>query len=118
MPSPCPPTAATSSRSGSPRAGAVDDQPGFEGFELLRPTDERTTWLVITRWADEESFEAWKSGQSFENAHRGTSGDRAGERGGESGQAAHSGGASQRPVGMSAELWSFDVATRSDGTSR
>jgi hypothetical protein len=23
------------------RAGAVDDQDGFEGFELLRPTDER-----------------------------------------------------------------------------
>jgi heme-degrading monooxygenase HmoA len=31
------------------RAGAVDNQPGFEGFELLRPTDERTTWLVLTR---------------------------------------------------------------------
>ncbi|MDZ7678181.1 MAG: antibiotic biosynthesis monooxygenase family protein [Acidimicrobiales bacterium] len=41
------------------RAGAVDDQPGFEGFELLKPTDDRTTWLVITRWRDEESFEAW-----------------------------------------------------------
>jgi Antibiotic biosynthesis monooxygenase len=23
------------------RAGAVDDQDGFEGFELLRPTDDR-----------------------------------------------------------------------------
>jgi heme-degrading monooxygenase HmoA len=32
------------------RAGAVDDRDGFEGFELLRPNDERTTWLVITRW--------------------------------------------------------------------
>src|SRR4030088_3440687 len=31
------------------RAGAVDDQDGFEGFELLKPTDERTTWLVIAR---------------------------------------------------------------------
>ena len=29
------------------RAGAVDDQDGFEGFELLKPTDERTTWLVV-----------------------------------------------------------------------
>jgi hypothetical protein len=36
------------------RAGAVDDQDGFEGFELLKPTDDRTTWLVITRWRDEE----------------------------------------------------------------
>ena len=32
------------------RAGAVDDQDGFEGFELLKPTDDRTTWLVMTRW--------------------------------------------------------------------
>ena len=43
------------------RAGAVDDREGFEGFELLKPTDDRTTWLVVTRWRDEESFQAWLS---------------------------------------------------------
>ena len=47
------------------RAGAVDGQPGFEGFELLQPTDGRNVWLVVTRWADEESFEAWKNSASF-----------------------------------------------------
>lgn len=41
------------------RAGAVDNQDGFEGFELLKPTDERATWLVLTRWRDEESFQGW-----------------------------------------------------------
>ena len=41
------------------RAGAVDDADGFEGFELLKPTDDREQWLVITRWRDEESFQAW-----------------------------------------------------------
>ncbi len=35
------------------RAGAVDNQDGFEGFELLKPTDGRTTWLVVTRWRDD-----------------------------------------------------------------
>ncbi|HUZ54452.1 MAG TPA: antibiotic biosynthesis monooxygenase [Streptosporangiaceae bacterium] len=35
------------------RAGAVDSQDGFEGFELLKPVDGRTTWLVVTRWRDE-----------------------------------------------------------------
>ena len=39
------------------RAGAVDNQEGFEGFELLKPTDERDVWLVVTRWRDEESFQ-------------------------------------------------------------
>jgi hypothetical protein len=29
------------------RAGAVDQADGFEGFELLRPTDDRQTWLVV-----------------------------------------------------------------------
>ena len=43
------------------RAGAVDDQEGFEGFELLRPTDERRQWLVVTRWRDEASFQSWVS---------------------------------------------------------
>ena len=43
------------------RAGAVDDQDGFEGFELLKPTDDRTTWLVVTRWRDEAAFGAWVS---------------------------------------------------------
>jgi heme-degrading monooxygenase HmoA len=43
------------------RAGAVDGQDGFEGFELLQPTDDRTTWLVITRWRDEDAFNAWVS---------------------------------------------------------
>ena len=35
------------------RAGAVDDADGFEGFELLKPTDGRERWLVVTRWRDE-----------------------------------------------------------------
>lgn len=75
------------------RAGAVDGQDGFEGFELLRPTDERTTWLVVTRWRDEESFQAWVSSPAFGHGH---------ER--------PAGGAEQRPVGVASELWSYEVA--------
>jgi heme-degrading monooxygenase HmoA len=34
------------------RLGAVDDQPGFLGFELLRPTSEtEARWFVMTHWA-------------------------------------------------------------------
>jgi heme oxygenase (mycobilin-producing) len=88
------------------RAGAVDDQDGFEGFELLRPTDERTTWLVVTRWRDEAAFQAWVGSSSFQHGHR------------PAGSAAASGAAgaedtSRRPVGMSSELWSYEVATTS-----
>jgi heme-degrading monooxygenase HmoA len=79
------------------RAGAVDGQDGFEGFELLKPTDERTTWLVVTRWRDEQAFQAWLQSPSFGQGHR-------------AGPGAGGGGSRQQPVGMSSELWSYEVA--------
>jgi heme-degrading monooxygenase HmoA len=75
------------------RAGAVDDQAGFEGFELLKPTDERNVWLVVTRWRDEESFDAWLSSSAFAHGH---------SKGRAEG--------AQRPVGVQSELWSYVVA--------
>jgi heme oxygenase (mycobilin-producing) len=88
------------------RAGAVDGHDGFEGFELLRPTDERTTWLVVTRWRDLESFEAWRTSSSFAHGHGaeapGTGGDGAGEA-----------RAAQPPMPIQSELWSYDVAISS-----
>ena len=51
------------------RAHAVDDQEGFEGFELLRPTDERRQWLVVTRWRNEESFQKWVASPAFAHGH-------------------------------------------------
>jgi heme-degrading monooxygenase HmoA len=84
------------------RAGAVDDQDGFEGFELLRPNDERTTWLVITRWRDEEAFQAWVSSPAFAHGHRS-----AAERAGETAPA---------PVGVHSEVWSYVTAGGSGST--
>lgn len=72
------------------RAGAVDGAEGFEGFELLRPTDDRTTWLVVTRWRDEASFEAWRTSPSFGAGHARPEG-------------------TPQPVSTSAELWSYEV---------
>lgn len=89
------------------RAGAVDSQEGFEGFELLQPTDGRSTWLVVTRWRDEASFEAWRTSSAFGAGH------------GHGGGAGHGHGgaaAEQRPVAVSSELWSFEVAGGSAGS--
>jgi heme-degrading monooxygenase HmoA len=92
------------------RAGAVDGQEGFEGFELLQPTDDRTTWLVITRWRDEAAFDAWVASPSFGAGHQ-SAGQPAPAHG-------HGGGdTAQKPVGMSAELWSYVVAGGSAGGS-
>jgi heme-degrading monooxygenase HmoA len=79
------------------RAGAVDSQDGFEGFELLKPTDDRTTWLVVTRWRDEESFQAWLASPAFGHGHR-SEAERADS------------GPAPRPVGIHSELWSYEIA--------
>ena len=78
------------------RAGAVDGQEGFEGFELLKPTDDRTQWLVLTRWRDEESFQAWVSSRAFADGRRSAS-----ER---------AGGEAPKPVSTHSEIWSYEVA--------
>jgi heme oxygenase (mycobilin-producing) len=75
------------------RAGAVDSADGFEGFELLRPTDDRLTWLVVTRWRDQEAFDAWVASPAFGHGHRGVS----------------STGADRPPVSTHSELWSYEV---------
>lgn len=87
------------------RAGAVDGQDGFEGFELLAPTDGRTTWLVVTRWRDEEAFEAWMASPAFGHGHRG-----GGEGSSPGAEGAGAAPGAQRPVGVSSELWSYRVA--------
>ena len=77
------------------RVGRVESAPGFEGFELLRPNDDREVCLVLTRWRSEEDFEAWVSSPDF--------------------GAGHSQHRQRGPVGTASELWSFDVLERKDG---
>jgi len=76
------------------RAGQVSGAPGFEAFELLRPSDDRDVFLVYTRWRAEEDFQAWMQSPAFGAAHR-----------------AHG---SQGPVGNQAEVWAFDVVQHED----
>ena len=82
------------------RAGAVDDADGFRGYELLKPTDDRDQWLVITRWRDEESFQAWLGSESFTQGHRSA--------------AERQGGTTPKPVASHSEVWSYVVAGGSD----
>lgn len=92
------------------RAGAVDGADGFEGFELLKPTDGRTQWLVITRWRDEAAFEAWVASPSFADGHRGPEGAPAagGHAGGHPGGHPGGGAGGERPVGVGSEVWAYE----------
>ncbi|MGK5739594.1 antibiotic biosynthesis monooxygenase family protein [Micromonospora sp. URMC 103] len=69
------------------RAGAVENLPGFLGFELLRPVAGESRYFVYTRWESEEAYQAWAAGPS---------------------RAAH-GGQQQRPVASGATLLEFEV---------
>ncbi|WP_122818023.1 antibiotic biosynthesis monooxygenase family protein [Nocardioides pantholopis] len=69
------------------RAHTVDSAPGFLGFQLLRPTAGEERYFVVTQWADEESFAAWRDGDA---------------------RAAHS-GEHGKPVASGAQLLEFDV---------
>jgi heme-degrading monooxygenase HmoA len=78
------------------RAGAVDGADGFLGFELLKPTDDRTQWLVLSRWRDEESFQAWVSSPSFADGHRPPADRAAGD--------------APKPVAVHSEVWNYEIA--------
>lgn len=73
------------------RLHAVDSQPGFLGFELLRPVSGDNRYFVYTKWESEEHFQAWAQGPAKE-AH---SGERA------------------KPVASGASLLEFEVVQSS-----
>ena len=105
----------------SKRLGAVDKEPGFLGFELLRPTGENERrYFVVTHWESAQDFENWVNSENFQHGHRGTGGpDQQGHRGtGGPEQQGHrgTGGPEQQhsaPVSTGAELLSFDVVLSS-----
>lgn len=78
------------------RARAVENQPGFEGFQLLRPVAGDTRYFVFTQWDSEESFVNWRDGQAFQQAHGQEGSQPAGE-------------APRPPVGVGGELLEFEV---------
>ena len=54
------------------RVGAVDTFPGFISTELLALPD-RGEYVVLSRFTDEASFEAWITSDNFTAGHRGES---------------------------------------------
>jgi heme oxygenase (mycobilin-producing) len=92
---------------------AAGNQDGFEGLELLKPADERTTWLIVTRWRDEEAYQAWlrwRAGhEPRPTVRRGSDAPRPAAARSERGE-------SIMPVAYS-EQWSYEVAGGSPGAA-
>lgn len=77
------------------RLGAVDGEPGFISFQLLRPVAGETRYFVVTQWEDDASFQAWMSGSAA---------------------AAHS-GERAKPVGTGSSVLEFEVVQSSVASS-
>ena len=55
--------------------GHVQGFPGFVSMEVLK-SDKQDEVLVVTRWRDRESFDAWVGSEEFSRAHgRGGAGE-------------------------------------------
>jgi heme-degrading monooxygenase HmoA len=52
-------------------AGGMKDVAGFVAFDLMR-AEGGGEYLVVTRWQDRPSFEAWREGDAFSKAHSNT----------------------------------------------
>jgi heme-degrading monooxygenase HmoA len=80
------------------RAGSVEKAPGFEHFELLRPVEGTSDYLVYTRWRSREDFEAWTTSQAFDRGHAQASGRPA----------------AAGPAATGSTIWSFEVVQSTD----
>jgi heme oxygenase (mycobilin-producing) len=98
-------------RQAAAQAEAAAGQDGFEGCELLEPADERTTWLIVSRWRDEEACQAWLSWRRAREPRPVAR---------QVGDAARPAVRTARPATISpvaySEQWSYEVAGGSAGT--
>jgi heme-degrading monooxygenase HmoA len=93
------------------RAGLVEDQPGFEEFQLLRPVEGTDKYLVYTRWRSEEDFQNWVNGQAFRQGHAQAAAD-AQKEGAPAGHGQGHGHGRGGPAATNSEIWGFEVVQR------
>ncbi|AIG64861.1 antibiotic biosynthesis monooxygenase [Corynebacterium atypicum] len=89
------------------RLHAVDKQPGFGGFQLLRPTAGEDRYFVVTWWDSNEAYENWVNGKDFARSHSDVK---------DAGESAHGKvdveadeHAKRRPAAVRSEILEFDV---------
>ncbi|MFV1984930.1 MAG: antibiotic biosynthesis monooxygenase [Thiohalomonadales bacterium] len=52
------------------RAGQIDKQPGFVRMQVLKPESEKTPYVVLTEWQNEQAFQNWVGSEDFKIAHK------------------------------------------------
>lgn len=99
------------------RAGTIEESPGFEGFQLMRPESGTEKYFVLSKWTTKEDFEVWRDGpgrvahaQERERAEAAAATEDHGHGHGPGDNHGHGHG---QPGGgmaaMSAEVWTFNT---------
>ena len=52
------------------RSGQINQQPGFVLMEVLKPQSEKTPYVVLTHWQNEQAFNNWVGSDDFKLAHQ------------------------------------------------
>ena len=50
------------------RIDAIENEPGFVAFRLLRPLDS-DTYILLTQWTNQQGFKSWKDSAAYNNVH-------------------------------------------------
>ncbi|MGQ0466545.1 MAG: antibiotic biosynthesis monooxygenase family protein [Sporichthyaceae bacterium] len=90
------------------RAGTIEESPGFEGFQLMRPESGTDKYFVLSKWATKEDFETWRDGPG-RIAHAQERERAAAAEGGAPAQGHGHGQGGGGMAAMSAELWTFNT---------
>ncbi|MFZ1808817.1 MAG: antibiotic biosynthesis monooxygenase [Cyclobacteriaceae bacterium] len=52
------------------RAHAIDRLPGFIDMQVLRPSDLKDEYLIVSHWKSEADFKAWTKSPEFIEGHK------------------------------------------------
>lgn len=95
------------------RAGTIEESPGFEGFQLMRPESGTDKYFVLSKWATKEDFETWRDGPGrvahTQERERAAAREAEGGDHGHGHTEGHGHSHGQGQAAMSAELWTFNT---------
>jgi heme-degrading monooxygenase HmoA len=97
------------------RAGLVDKEPGFLGFELLKGEDEL---ISVTRWATRADLDRWMSSGANAEAHRRGPSEESTSHGSHGGHAGHEGrghGSAPQQRGPGGSVTVYEVVIGAEG---
>lgn len=52
------------------RAHAIDRLPGFIDMQVLKPSNEKDEYLIVSHWSSEDDFKNWTKSPEFIEGHK------------------------------------------------